>query len=328
MRSRGVSLPRAWWRSTYLGPPPASALACSVVDLGELGRHRRRGLGVGGRRRIEGGPQYRHDWYPSVLAASAVRISVVPPPMPEDAHVAVLAFDLGLGHVAHAAEQLHRLVGHPFAGLDGGVLGEAHLGDRGCWSLCLMSPARAAPEASCRSTRWWVYTRATSMRRAISASVFCTDCREISGRPKVSRSRHHCDGEVEAALRAGVGLRGQADPFGDERGGDLRETGVLAADQVGRRNPHVGVGQLGGVRGAPAHLVQLAGDLETRCALVDHDQRHPGRAGAAGARRGHDVVGAHPGGDVGLGAVDDVVVAVADRARSSGARRRSRRRVR
>ncbi len=30
MRSRGVSLPRAWWRSTYLGPPPASALASSA----------------------------------------------------------------------------------------------------------------------------------------------------------------------------------------------------------------------------------------------------------------------------------------------------------
>ena len=30
MRSRGVILPRAWCRSTYLGPPPASALASST----------------------------------------------------------------------------------------------------------------------------------------------------------------------------------------------------------------------------------------------------------------------------------------------------------
>ena len=58
------------------------------------------------------------------------------------------------------------------------------------------------------------YTRATSMRRAISASVFCTACREISGRPNVSRSRHHCDGEVEAALRARIRLRGKADALG------------------------------------------------------------------------------------------------------------------
>ena len=30
MRSRAVSLPRAWWRSTYLDPPPPSALASSA----------------------------------------------------------------------------------------------------------------------------------------------------------------------------------------------------------------------------------------------------------------------------------------------------------
>ncbi len=30
IRSRGSSLPRAWWRSTYFSPPPATALACSV----------------------------------------------------------------------------------------------------------------------------------------------------------------------------------------------------------------------------------------------------------------------------------------------------------
>ena len=30
IRSRGSSLPRAWWRSTYFSPPPATALACSA----------------------------------------------------------------------------------------------------------------------------------------------------------------------------------------------------------------------------------------------------------------------------------------------------------
>ena len=51
------------------------------------------------------------------------------------------------------------------------------------------------------------------------------------------------------------------------------------ADQVRDRHPDVGVGQLGGVRGAPAHLVQLAADLESRCALVDDDQRDPAAPG-------------------------------------------------
>ncbi len=83
------------------------------------------------------------------------------------------------------------------------------------------------------------------------------------------------------------------------------------ADQVRGGHPDVGVGQLGGVRGAPAHLVELAADLEPRRALVDDDQRNTRRARPAGADGGDDVVGAHAGGDVGLRAVDDVVVAVA-----------------
>ena len=36
MRSRAVSLPRAWWRSTYLAPPPASALSCSASSSASL----------------------------------------------------------------------------------------------------------------------------------------------------------------------------------------------------------------------------------------------------------------------------------------------------
>ena len=52
------------------------------VELGELGRHRLGRLGVGRRAGIQRRRQRRHDWYPSVFAASEVRISVVPPPMP------------------------------------------------------------------------------------------------------------------------------------------------------------------------------------------------------------------------------------------------------
>ena len=40
IRSRGISLPRSWCRSTYFSPPPATALACSVVEVGELLEHR------------------------------------------------------------------------------------------------------------------------------------------------------------------------------------------------------------------------------------------------------------------------------------------------
>ena len=40
MRSRGSSLPRAWCRSTYFSPPPATALACSASSSASFGEHR------------------------------------------------------------------------------------------------------------------------------------------------------------------------------------------------------------------------------------------------------------------------------------------------
>ena len=49
MRSRAVSLPRSWWRSTYFGAAAGQRLGVLGVELGELGRHRLGGLGVRGR---------------------------------------------------------------------------------------------------------------------------------------------------------------------------------------------------------------------------------------------------------------------------------------
>ena len=36
IRSRGSSLPRAWWRSTYFWPPPSTALRCSRASSASL----------------------------------------------------------------------------------------------------------------------------------------------------------------------------------------------------------------------------------------------------------------------------------------------------
>ncbi len=52
------------------------------VDLLEPGLRGGCRCRVGVALRVEGGPQRGHDWKPSSLAASEVRISVVPPPMP------------------------------------------------------------------------------------------------------------------------------------------------------------------------------------------------------------------------------------------------------
>src|ERR1700733_4535338 len=146
MRSRAVSLPRAWCRSTYFGPPPSSAslsaasissslkaaAAAASLKVSAFGSsvdcktviyaasphrfalHRRR------RSRLESqdlGGQRGQDF--GCAAADT-----------EDPHVTVLAFDFGFGHVPHAAEQLNSLVGHPLARLDSGFLGETNLRDQ------------------------------------------------------------------------------------------------------------------------------------------------------------------------------------------------------
>ncbi len=111
-------------------------------------------------------------------------------------------------------------------------------------------------------------------------------------------------GDMEASLSARIGLRGKADTLGDECLRDLGKAVVLRADQVGRRHGSVNVGQLCGVRRTPTHLVQLAADLKTGSAAFHYQQRNTCSANAAGACRGDDVVGAHTGGDVGLGAAN------------------------
>ncbi len=205
-------------------------------------------------------------------------------------------------HVAHPAEQLNRLVRDPFAGLDGSVLGEAHLGDQIGFAreLSFDQVVRVHPSD----------VNAPGHFRQRVLDLLAGNQWPAEGFA-VAAPIH---GQVEAALRAGIRLGGHADAFGHERPGDLYEAGVLGADEVGRRHPYVRVGQLSGVRGPPAHLVQLARDLEPWRFLVDDDQRNARRSRASRAHRGHHIVGPHTGCDVGLGAVDDVVVAVANRA--------------
>ena len=60
IRSRAVSLPRAWWRSTYFSPPPATATACCSVEVGDLLEHR---LAVAG-----------HDSSTAFIRSSVVRM--------------------------------------------------------------------------------------------------------------------------------------------------------------------------------------------------------------------------------------------------------------
>ena len=67
IRSRGSSLPRAWWRSTYFWPPPSTAFRCSSARSASL-------LSIASR-------FGRHDAYPRSFAARSVSTSVAPPPI-------------------------------------------------------------------------------------------------------------------------------------------------------------------------------------------------------------------------------------------------------
>ncbi|MCO5556213.1 hypothetical protein L7F22_009759 [Adiantum nelumboides] len=98
---------------------------------------------------------------------------------------------------------------------------------------------------------------------------------------------------------------------------------LLGPEQVRHRDLDVGEGQLRGVLGVLAELVQVAAALEALHPALEHEQAHAlVLLRRVGLHRGDDQVGVDPVGDEGLRAVDDVVVAVADR------RRRHRRQVR
>src|SRR5689334_17994706 len=97
MRSRGVSLPRSWWRWTYFSPPPASGIASCCSRSASLANAASR---------------------LAAKAADVVSIAVLVMSVPqefrsevgqdfvgaaadaEDAHVTEVAVDLGLAHVA------------------------------------------------------------------------------------------------------------------------------------------------------------------------------------------------------------------------------------
>ncbi len=127
---------------------------------------------------------------------------------------------------------------------------------------------------------------------------------------------HEAGGQLDAALGGGVRLHGHAEPLGGELLHDGVEAHVLGADEVRHRHADLVEAQLGGVGAQPAHLLQRSRDGDAGQVPVDHQQRDPAGAVAAGAHGGREEVRPGPAGDVELGAGHDVVVAVAHRARA------------
>jgi hypothetical protein len=92
-----------------------------------------------------------------------------------------------------------------------------------------------------------------------------------------------------------------------------QEAAARRADHVGRRDPAVLEGQLRGVLRRHAHLLELLALVKAGRAGLDREQRDVLVRAVAllAARRDDAQIAEDAVGDEGLGAVDDVVVAVA-----------------
>src|SRR5262249_27969468 len=133
---------------------------------------------------------------------------------------------------------------------------------------------------------------------------------------------HVGDRVLEGPIGHGDGMQAGHQPLALKDTHDLVEANALAAEQVLRGDAHVGKRQLGGVRGAHAHLVEGAAHAEARRVALDEEHRDAAMASvvAAGlhARRDEIHVGHRAIRDEHLGAVDDVVTAILHRARADG----------
>src|SRR5207302_825963 len=93
---------------------------------------------------------------------------------------------------------------------------------------------------------------------------------------------------------------------------DDLETLALLADQVFAPYAAFAEMQRRGIRGPPAHLLQLRARQARRVAF-DQQQTDAARSLAAGTHRDRQIIGPHARGDKGLFAADDIVVAVTPR---------------
>ena len=122
------------------------------------------------------------------------------------------------------------------------------------------------------------------------------------------------DGEFHRPLDGGDGSGRQGQPLLWKLLHEVIEAASFLAQEVFNGHPHLTEEQLRGVCCGQSHLFQIAPPLKSGSVVrLDHNQRDGARPLAvAGLGDDDDVVGVLPVGDEGLGAIEDVVVAVAD----------------
>src|SRR3954451_23314123 len=220
-----------------------------------------------------------------------------------EAHVAPHALDAVLLHVAGAAVDLDALVGD----LDGDPR-RVQLGHRD-----LAHRVLAVLEAPRRDVDHLAggLDLGRHLRELVADDLEVADL--AAERLALQRE---LQGHLHAALGARDAARGADQPLALELPADVVEALALLAEHRRGRHADVLEGEQRGVARVHAELLELLLADDAREVHRHEEQRD---AAVAGVRVGlgdqHDHVGAVAVGDVGLGAVDHVLVAVADRAR-------------
>ena len=160
-----------------------------------------------------------------------------------------------------------------------------------------------------------VKTRATVALVLRSASLNWVFWKSASFCPNALRSGGVFDGPVDHRFGHGGRADRLREPFLRQLRHHQREALALRAEHVGGGDADILEEQLGGILRLHADLFEISSALETRPVALDDEQRHAFGAGVAvGLGREHDEIAELAVGDEDLLAVDDEVVAIANRA--------------
>src|SRR5215467_3870752 len=232
-----------------------------------------------------------------------------------EAHVAEEALHGELAHVAVAAVELHGVVGDAVRHLGGEELGHGHFGDA---VRALRVEGDRAIEERAGSLDLRGHVRHTMAQRLLLAE------RAVEGMALA---------QIGHGVLEGLGGPGQRkhaghDALSLESGRQLLEAVALDAEEILRGHWAVLEGQLRGVGGAHAHLVELAAHREAGEAPLheEHGDAVVTAVGRARVRaRGHEVqITVHTVGDEDLAAREEIAIALPHRARGQVRHVRSR----
>src|SRR5215467_8035534 len=220
-----------------------------------------------------------------------------------EAHVAEEALHGKLAHVAVAAVELHGLIGDAFGHLGGEEFGHRHFGDA---VRALRVEGGRAVEETAGSLDLRGHVRHTVAQRLLLAE------RAVEGMALA---------QIGHGVLEGLGGPGQRkhaghDALSLESCRELLEAAALHPEEILGGDGAVLEGQLRGVGGAHAHLVELAAHREAGEPALDeeHGDAVVTTVGRARVRaRGHEVeIAVHAVGDEDLAAREEIAIAVLD----------------